>query len=196
MRKLYDLFGLAISLVVNSPIFFALILKMELLKDTRALLWKKDKARFKDIGFFELLQKRPYYRQVIFYRLGWLGRFLHIFYPNYTRFGFPVGKNVHIGGGIYLDHPYCTTLNAKSIGDNFQTKQLVTVGNNRGGIPIIGNNVFIGTGAVVCGSITIGDNVRIGANCVVLKDVPPNCLVVGAPAYIIEKDGVKVNIKL
>ena len=106
------------------------------------------------------------------------------------------GHLIRLGGGIYLDHPYCTILNAKSIGKNFQTKHLVTIGNNRGGIPSIGDNVFIGAGAVVCGPITIGDNVQIGANAVVLKDVPSNCTVVGNPAYIVVQNGHRVNIKL
>ena len=62
--------------------------------------------------------------------------------------------------------------------------------------PTIGNNVFIGAGAVVCGGITIGNNVQIGANAVVMKDVPPNCTVIGNPAIIVRKDGVRVNIPL
>ncbi|MBP3214299.1 MAG: hypothetical protein J6M19_05630 [Bacteroidaceae bacterium] len=87
-------------------------------------------------------------------------------------------------------------LGAISIGRRFKTKHLVTIGNNRGGNPTIGNNVFIGAGAVVCGSITIGDNVQIGANAVVMKDVPPNCTVIGNPAIIVRKDGERVNIPL
>lgn len=50
--------------------------------------------------------------------------------------------------------------------------------------PTIGNNVFIGTGAVVIGPINIGDNEIIGANTVVTKDVPANCYAVGSPAII------------
>lgn len=98
MRRPSDLIGLIMSFVINMPIYLAILLKVEILRDKRAQLWKKDKARFKDLVFFELLQKRPFYRQVIFYRLGLLGRFLHIFYPNYTRFGFPVSQKVHAGG--------------------------------------------------------------------------------------------------
>lgn len=50
--------------------------------------------------------------------------------------------------------------------------------------PKIGNNVFIGTGAVVLGNIHVGDDVIIGANSVVTKDVPDNCYAVGSPAVI------------
>ena len=65
-----------------------------------------------------------------------------------------------------------------------------------GGIPIIGDNVFVGVGAVVVGKIKIGNNVQIGANAVVTKDVPDNAIVVGNPAYIIRLNGERVNIKL
>lgn len=62
--------------------------------------------------------------------------------------------------------------------------QHVTIGSNninkgdKGGAPIIGNNVFIGAGAKVIGKIRIGDNVNIGAGCVVVTDTPPNSTVV------------------
>jgi serine O-acetyltransferase len=55
------------------------------------------------------------------------------------------------------------------------------------GVPKIGNNVYIGCGAKLIGGITVGDNVIIGANAVVVKDVPSNCTVVGNPAQIISK---------
>ena len=50
------------------------------------------------------------------------------------------------------------------------------------GLPVIGDNVDIGTGAVILGGVHIGNNVRIGANAVVNKDIPDNCTAVGAPA--------------
>lgn len=54
----------------------------------------------------------------------------------------------------------------------------VTIGNGNGGAPIIGDNVFIGAGAKIVGDIRVGNNVKIGANCVVAEDVPDNCTVV------------------
>ena len=54
----------------------------------------------------------------------------------------------------------------------------------------------MGVGAVVVGKIRIGNNVQIGANAVVTKDVPDNAVVVGNPAYIIRLNGERVNIKL
>ena len=64
----------------------------------------------------------------------------------------------------------------------------VTIGGRSGHfeVPIIGDNVFIATGAKVLGPIVIGDNVTIGANSVVIKNVPDNCKVAGVPAKIIK----------
>lgn len=60
----------------------------------------------------------------------------------------------------------------------------------------IGDNVCIFGGVKILGGITIGDNLNIGMNAVVMKDVPNNCNVVGNPARIIRIDGKKVNIPL
>ncbi len=185
-----------ISTIVNWPLYVALKIMADFLNDKYAQMWYEDAANFPNRNFFQLLAERPYYRTVLFYRLKIIGSIFRHFYPTYTHFNLPSYKKVPIGAGIYLDHPYSTVLSATSIGKNFKTKQLVTVGNNRGRTPVIGNNVFIGAGAVVCGGIVIGDNVQIGANAVVMKDVPPNCTVIGNPAIIVRKDGEKVNIPL
>jgi len=93
-----------------------------------------------------------------------------------------VGKNFRIDhfGGIIIS-------GFASFGDNCVIRDGVTVGLRRVDDPVapqIGNNVDIGTGAKVLGGITIGDNVVIGANAVVLEDVPPNSIAVGVPARI------------
>jgi serine O-acetyltransferase len=69
--------------------------------------------------------------------------------------------------------------------------QNVTVGWKGAGCPTIGNNVRIGTGAVVLGPIMIGDNVNIGANAIVMKDVPSNTTVVSPMAHICRRNGKK-----
>ena len=61
---------------------------------------------------------------------------------------------------------------------------------------MLGDNVTVSCGACILGNITIGNNVNVGANCVVMKNVPDNCTVAGNPALIIRKDGEKVNIPL
>ena len=186
------------SVLVNWPLYIAIKLMADVLKDPYSNLWYEDAAVFPNVNFFQLLAKRPYYREVIFNRLKRLGGAFKKLYPHsYTHFDIKPYKRFKIGGGIWLDHPFCTCMGAASIGSNFKVKQLVTIGKNVDmKEPTIGNNVFIGAGAVVCGGITIGDNVQIGANAVIMKDVPSNCTVIGNPAIIIKKDGERVNIPL
>lgn len=80
------------------------------------------------------------------------------------------------------------------VGCNAVIFQHVTIGSNtllgsaKRGAPIIGNNCYIGAGAKIIGNIRIGDNVRIGANCVVVSDIPNNCVVVLDKPRIIQKD--------
>lgn len=64
------------------------------------------------------------------------------------------------------------------IGENATIFHQVTIGEGRGGAPMIGKNVLIGAGAKVIGGIRIGDNVRIGAGCTVMRDVPDNTTVI------------------
>ena len=61
-----------------------------------------------------------------------------------------------------------------------------------GGAPMIGNNVFIGAGAVILGNIKIGDNAIIGANSVVLRDIPANAIAIGVPAKI---KSIRMDVK-
>ncbi len=86
------------------------------------------------------------------------------------------------------------------IGNNVTLYQGVTLGGTgkeKGKRhPNIGDNVVIGTGAKVLGNITIGENSYIGANAVVLKDVPPNSTVVGVPGRITRQDGKKLDVML
>lgn len=79
------------------------------------------------------------------------------------------------------------------IGANVNIGSNVTIGgrSNQSAVPVIGNNVYIATGAKILGNIRIGDRVIIGANAVVISDVPSDCVVAGIPAKII-KQGVNV----
>lgn len=54
----------------------------------------------------------------------------------------------------------------------------------------------MGCGVSIIGKVSVGDNVKIGANCVIVKDVPSNSTVIGNPAYIVKLNGQKINIKL
>jgi serine O-acetyltransferase len=87
---------------------------------------------------------------------------------------------IHGGLGVVI-HPKVY------IGKNTKIYQNVTIGGREGrGHPYVGNNVYIGTGACILGGITIGDNSKIGANAVVLSDVPKGAVVVGIPAKVIK----------
>ena len=69
-----------------------------------------------------------------------------------------------------------------------------TIGSGRGGCPSIGNNVRVFAGAKIIGNVNIGDDVVVGANAVVVKDVPSHCIVAGVPARIIKvRDNEKSN---
>lgn len=95
------------------------------------------------------------------------------------------GLRIHHSVGIVIGHEVV-------IGNDCEIFQNVTIGSNRKErngryMPIIGDNVMIGSGAVVVGAIKIGNNVRIGANSYVDKDIPDNALVTGASTQIIER---------
>jgi serine O-acetyltransferase len=99
-----------------------------------------------------------------------------------------------IGPGLYIGHFGQIIVHPKvSIGKNCSLSQGVTIGlSNRGenvGAATIGDEVFIGPGAKVIGKVNIGNRAAIGANAVVLKDVPDQAVAVGVPAKIISYKG-------
>jgi serine O-acetyltransferase len=106
-------------------------------------------------------------------------------------FGIYLPKGCEIGPGLMIHHFGGIILNPNVIiGKNCTLRHNVTIGNRRTNddVPIIGDNVDIGTGAVIIGKIIIGNFVSIGANAVVLSNVPDNHIAVGNPARIIAKN--------
>lgn len=174
------------------PIYIVYIVKKYLLKDNEIEKYRYDTVYF-GLGFFRLLYERPEYISVLYMRLGAISKILRYYKIGYPCF-FPDSSKV--GGGIYIDHPHGSHVNVCKCGDNLHIKHNVTLGNNHGGIPTIGNNVSIGCGACVLGDVKIGDNVKIGANCVIVKSLPDNVTVIGNPAIIVKKDGSNVYIPL
>lgn len=110
------------------------------------------------------------------------------------KYGIAIPYKTEIDSGFRITHSGGIVVHSQcKIGKNFTLSQGVTLGHtNRGrrrGCPVIGNNVYVGPGAKIIGHITIGDNVAVGANCVVTKDVPDNSVIVGVPGKVISQKG-------
>lgn len=132
-------------------------------------------------------------------RLFFLARLL----SQLARFstGIEIHPGAEIGKRFFIDHGMGVVIGETAIvGDDVLLYQGATLGGT--GIvkgkrhPTIGNNVVIGAGAKVLGAISIGDNSYIGANAVVIRDVPPNSTVVGVPGRITRQDGRKMDVSL
>ena len=102
--------------------------------------------------------------------------------------GIDLPCEVQVGRRLTIEHFGDIIISGDTIiGDDVVIRNGVTIGLKRtgeAGAPIIGNRVDIGTGAKILGAIQIGDDVAIGANAVVLQDIPANSLAVGVPAKI------------
>jgi serine O-acetyltransferase len=114
--------------------------------------------------------------------------------------GVEIHPGAQIGRRFFIDHAMGVIIGETTvIGDDCVLYQNVTLGGTgkESGKrhPTLGNNVMVGVGAAVLGSITIGDNSKIGGGSVVVKDVPPNCTVVGVPGHIVIQDGVSTAKK-
>jgi serine O-acetyltransferase len=110
------------------------------------------------------------------------------------KLGISIPATTQIGSGFYIGHFGGIVINGMSvIGKNCNISHGVTLGEtNRGpkkGNPVLGDNIYIGPGAKIIGAIRIGNNVAIGANCVVTKDIPDNAVVVGIPGKVISQQG-------
>ena len=109
-------------------------------------------------------------------------------------FSIEIPCTTQIDEGFFIGHAEGLLINPNCrIGKNFTIYQGVTLGGNIGKIrdgrvaPLIGDNVFVGPGAKVLGPVTVGDNSMIGANAVVMKDIPKDSLAVGIPSKIVKK---------
>ncbi|MCD8017015.1 MAG: serine O-acetyltransferase [Oscillospiraceae bacterium] len=112
--------------------------------------------------------------------------------------GIEIHPGAKIGRRLVIDHGMGIVIGETAeVGDDCLIYHGVTLGGtgkDKGKRhPTIGNNVLIGTGAKVLGPFKVGDNSRIAANSVVLKEVPPDCTAVGVPARIVRRGAEKVN---
>lgn len=128
---------------------------------------------------------------------GGYSKMKEFLYNSYLEhYGSVIGLGAQFDGIPVLPHGFSGIFisNSARIGKNVVIFQQVTIGSNmvkghtNNGAPTIGDNVYIGCGAKLIGNITVGHNARIGANCVVVKDVPPNCVTVIRGVESIQKD--------
>ncbi len=97
--------------------------------------------------------------------------------------GCVVGVHAQFGPGLVLIHPVGVVVNSCVRGGrNVWIESGVVIGDNRGHTPMLGDDIFIGSGAKIIGGVTLGSGARVGANAVVLDDVAPGATVVGIPA--------------
>lgn len=166
-------------------------------RDKIAMRKKTKKPRFKhDViwSFLRLMRKCEYYENC---KHDFLSR-IYVKFLKYRyvvlsqKLGFSIGFNT-CGPGLCLEHYGNITINQKAkIGENCRIIGSVVIGATESDkVPVIGDNVFIGWGAAIVGDITITDNVKIGANAVVVKSIDtPNVSVGGVPAKIISTEVV------
>ncbi|MBM3248443.1 MAG: serine O-acetyltransferase [Candidatus Omnitrophica bacterium] len=184
--------------------FYALIVSIVFRSEIKSALERDPAAK----SSFEIVLLYSGFHALVFYRVShalWLVKI-----PILPRLISQVGKfltgiEIHpgakIGKGLFIDHGLGVVIGETSIlGDNITLYQGVTLGGTgkeKGKRhPTIGNNVVVGAGAKILGNIEIGDNSYVGANAVVIKDVPPNSTVVGVPGRITKQDGKKMDVDL
>lgn len=152
----------------------------------------------------------PGVHALFFYRIHhflWIHKFriLGRFLSQFARFltGIEIHPGATIGKRLFIDHGMGVVIGETTvIGDDCLLYQGVTLGGVGTGQyhckrhPTLQNNIMVSAGAKLIGNITIGSGSIIGAQTVVLKDVPNDCTVVGIPAFIVKENGVKVKREL
>ena len=145
-------------------------------------------------GIWALILHRPAhwcYRM----HLKLLGRIISQLARFFT--GIEIHPGATIGRRCFIDHGMAVVIGETTeIGDDVTIYQGVTLGGTGKDVgkrhPTIGNGVVVSSGAKILGPFKVGDNSKIGAGSVVLKEIPPNCTVVGIPGQIVKQGGKKV----
>lgn len=132
------------------------------------------------------------------YKRGWV--LIPRMISNFARFltGIEIHPGATIGEGLFIDHGTGIVIGETAeIGNNVTLYQGVTLGGTGKDLgkrhPTLGNNVMVGAGAKVLGPFRVGNNARIAANAVVLREVPDNATVVGVPGRIVRLSGEKLD---
>ena len=170
-------------------------------RDIRVVLERDPAAR----STFEVLACYPGVHALAMHRIGhrlWNSgwRALARFVSHVSRFltGIEIHPAAKLGPGLFIDHGMGIVIGETAeVGENVTLLQGVTLGGTslkrEKRHPTLGNNVVVGAGAKILGGFKIGDNSRIGAGSVVVREVPPNAVVVGVPGRVTYKDGQRVS---
>ena len=173
----------------------------ELLETVNAYLLRDPAAK----SAIEVLLLYPGVKAVSYHRRAhWCYEHNHMFLARLIsqigrhRTGIEIHPGAKIGRRLVIDHGMGIVIGETAeIGDDCLIYHGVTLGGTGKDSgkrhPTIGNNVLIGTGAKVLGPFKVGDNSRIAANSVVLREVPPDCTAVGIPARIVRRRGQDVD---
>lgn len=142
--------------------------------------WAPSRSLLASIRAYQYWRSRPWA-----FALRKLAVLRHRFWSIATGADIPV--NCKLGKGLLLPHPTGVVIHPDAqVGPDCLIMSCVTIGTRGGGgVPILGRHVDVGTGAKILGSVHIGDDAVIGANAVVIQDVPAGVTVVGIPARII-----------
>ncbi len=156
-------------------------------------------------SLIEVLTSYPGIKAILLYRIAhFFWKMGMPFIPRYLSeiarelTGIEIHPGAEIGSDFFIDHGTgCVIGETTIIGNNVTIfSGVVLGGTNIAPVkrhPTLGNNIVIGTGAKILGPVIIGDNVKIGANSVVVTDVPPNSVVVGVPGKIVSRKGEKIE---
>jgi serine O-acetyltransferase len=156
----------------------------------------------------EILLLYPGLHALVFHRIAhplwdWQVPFIPRWLSQTARFltGIEIHPGAVIGKRFFIDHGMGVVIGETAIvGDNVLLYQGVTLGGTGKETgkrhPTLGSNVVVGTGAKILGNITVGDNAYIGANAVVIRNVPPNSTVVGIPGRITKQEGRRIDMEL
>jgi serine O-acetyltransferase len=169
---------------------------------------KKDLLRYYHAARGNRLEKAidvfrsPGAHAIVVFRFGsWLKRrnillrvfleplYFFMFYLIRMKWGIDLNRSADIGEGLYIGHFGSIEVSGDiKIGRNVSISQKTTIGGRSGsgdkkGVPTLGDDVYIGPGAVIYGKINIGNNVKIGPNAVIYKDIPDNAIVVLDPGF-------------
>ena len=192
MSKVVSLFGFITKKLLVSYLYSQYVEKSETIqkdvKQTFIVRGCKAKKNSVQKKFEHLMIYYPEYAFIFFWRTKLINKWFSRFFIT-QDYLCKIFGSTKIGGGLTCYHPYATVINAKSIGKNFQFRNGLTIGNKANDnqlIPTIGDNVTVGANVVIIGDIIIGDNVTVGAGAVVVKDVPNNSIVAGNPAKVIK----------